>query len=384
VSEHGGPFLICSFKVEKETASGHVTVKYRTTNDHKAPFRGVDGKENSPGFVILTGRPAGIPEEIPSCAVAENEKVLRDLAKPACHVAMASNLHGGNNAHLDRDLEWIKGCVINGEIPVTSYPDGDRVLPGNMGMRADISIHPERDPLIIEYIKAPQAGTTKEEFWQVPDRALRPEYQQRAVITHDNRNAPARLRYDRVAHRSSSLAALQPLGDMIAHGNAENNVSQAQRSDPEPARLGCSASEPAHEDAEDDDAEALAYRSESDQDSTNSLASLPSLRSLVGKLVYLIDDGTICKGIVDSMMKKGKCMIKFQDCFLPDTRKPLTYSYDRSELFPNRLTAQRALDCESTSESDGPSDERRGYQKTKALKDAERKTRAAARRSESH
>ena len=99
-------------------------------------------------------------------------------------------------------------------------------------------------------------------------------------------------------------------------------------------------------------------------------------------MAYVIDDGCIWKGIIDSRAKgKGsKVMIKFQGYFYLDTGKPKAHRYDKSELYPNRKAAQRALAClESTSESDGPSDERRGYQRTKALKDAERKTRAANR-----
>jgi len=375
ITDFGGPFLISSFKVEKET-SGHVTVKYRTTCDHNAPFRGADGEEDSPGFVILRQRPQGIPPQISPSPLADHAKILRDLQKPKLQKVMGLQ-YNDNTEFLNRELDWLKRCATEGKIPVADFPDGqETVLPGSMGTRANIRIHPERDPVIIDYLMPPPEGTTKEEFWRIPDRALRPE--DRPCARRPTYNQKAKVCYERAPLSAIPMAILQPLGRPLDHNHVIENTQTTRAAPSKIPGDNSEESEPSLSPSDHDDDSSEDYRSP--DEGQHPQATLPSRSSLLNTMVYLIDDNSIFKGIVDHLPKGGGHMIKFKG-------STTSIRYDRHELFPSRAAAEVALESmhsgkssSADESSDGQRDGRRGYQPTKQFTQARTSARARAKR----
>ncbi len=352
----GGPFLICSFKVLKEP-SGHVTVKYRTSCDYKAPFLGTDGTENSPGFILLRRRPDGIPPRIRPSPIDNHEKILRDIRKPQLHQAMSVQ-YNNNVDFLRRVLDWLTKCTTEGILPVANYPDGEHTIkPGNWGPRADISIHPERDPVMIEYLKPLSTRSSKEDFWRVPDRALRPEDRPARPPLPTYGAEPAKIAYDSVAHRASTMAALQPLdGELVAAiaSDAANAADNEQSSDE------CDSPDHGNPyDSPDDNERPSGWK-------------LP--RSAIGTLVFCIDEGQVYKCIVDAIQKGGTYMLMFEG-------SKTTYPYVRSELYLTRAAAEEALaeeaDGSSSSSSEGEL-QNRGYRATRKTKTILKKKKQAS------
>ena len=361
LTSYGGPFLICSFKIQKEP-SGHVTVRYRKSCDHTAPFLGKDGTEASPGFIVLRQRPGGIPPRIRPSPIDGHAKILRDLKKPQLHETMAIQ-NNGNVDSLNRELDWLKRCTTEGIIPVARYPDGEHVIkPGNWGSRADISIHPEREPIIIEYLKPVSTRATKEDFWRVPARALRPEERPARLPIPAYGDEPARLDYASAAHRESNIAALQPL-------DINQRVPVSCAPDPEDSSDD-SLFEPSGSDADEDD-DADPYCSPAKEERPHGWR----LPRKVGTVVYCVDDGAICKGAIDHFVKGGEYMIKFSGWNLPGSGKPSTVGYLRHELHATRTAAEAALEAlqrssdQSSSEGD-LSVANRGYQPSRKNKAA--------------
>jgi hypothetical protein len=347
IKGNGSSFLISSFKIEREK-SGLVTVKYRTSCNHTDPFLGRDGTPNSEGFVILRERPKGVPEEILPTTLKNSGKITRDLQKEAMHTHMLTQ-RGGDAEKLVKDTKWLASVVAEGTLP-HNMVNGNTVEPGHWGPSANISIHEDLTPVVIDMLQAPEKEISQKDFWNVPNtmpppiqsQPVNPRLIQTAAINYaraDDRAAP-NSELQTVAAAVSLELSNDDDDDADEGDDGMNNPMQGLELDNlQSIRRGRVRSRPKKSSPSIARNGPNDYRS--DSDSSDIDTPLPKRwNAMKGRRVYVLDKTLIHKGIFFSKSKnrgKTRCyMIKFEGF-------RLAREYEDDEVFMTRKGANRAL-----------------------------------------
>jgi hypothetical protein len=353
IKGNGSSFVISSFKIEREK-SGHVTVKYRTTSDHTDPFLGRDGTPTSEGFVILRERPRGVPEQIPPTALKKSDQMTRDHNKPAMLAHMLTQ-RGGDSAKLEKDSEWFASVIEKGTLPKIML-NGNTVEPGHWGPSANISIHHDLAPVVIDFLEAPDKGISQKVFWNVPETMPRPLIQSQ-LANHVRLPQPAAIAYVRADDRSAGNSALQAIAAPDDDGASDGDSDCLSNSNPLQAEPPLQTEPPPEKAQPIRRASTRSLSSKapskiiltrngpndynSDSDSSDIDTPLPKRwNDMRGRRVYVLDKTVIYKGIVYSKPKtRGRTrsfMVKFENC-------TLAREYEDDEVFMTRKGAERAL-----------------------------------------
>jgi hypothetical protein len=259
---------------------------------------------------------------------------------------------GGDAETLELDNKWLTDVMADGEIPVRAFKNNGAVMPGDMGTIADIEYNPEKPEMLIEYIQPPACDTTPEEFWRVPDHALRP---QNVPIPVSSLVQPS-INYTSRLNRSLSSAQIV--------SQLPQSLARIQQASAEvPVQLARPAQDPVnklvvHDETESDTATeqhsevpvSLADEFASAVESSDANARVcDNIKN--EKVVYIpdLEENIVWKGIVQSR-GKGKdpiCVVRFHRCHV-------ARHYFRSELYGSRKGAVAALESMRDKFNDDP------------------------------
>ena len=94
-------------------------------------FRGVDGNVGSDGFVVLKGRPRGIPGLVePDKEILAKKYYNQLTGKPMTEYLIASGAPGAP--------AWLAAAAKYGEIPYVRKEGPNDVPPGDLGFTVDL------------------------------------------------------------------------------------------------------------------------------------------------------------------------------------------------------------------------------------------------------
>lgn len=152
----GDPASVRGFRIAKG-ASGLVEVRYKK-DPCAEHWLGVDGTPASAGFVVLTGRPQGIPAVVAPLKNVMEEKYYKQLTG----AAMQSHLEaeGAPGA-----MAWLEEAALHGVIPVSRELE-EETPPGEWGPLVELECDGVRAE--VRVIRAREAST-KAEFWKIPE-----------------------------------------------------------------------------------------------------------------------------------------------------------------------------------------------------------------------
>ena len=343
-----GSFKITSFKVAK--SSGCVVVKYRTSSNHTHDFLGANGTPEGEGWIVLRQAPSDVPRCRATVKALENEtQILSDLNTDKFKWLITSQFE--DEDALARGIAYLRTYVKNKAVPVTEFKD-DVVAPGAMGRLANIA-PPGDKPVWVECMEPVPEGTTIDQFWHVPDHALREVSRGPVPLVHASVDVVP-IRYKRMTDQLAAPDQLQPPVEPVVP-NVPNAVIQPKRTPAITQKRTMRNAERNRKRARElEKPVAAADPFPSASESSADDKELPAAQRLVGTLVYVADIDTrqVWKGKVQGKQKKSKRSgpaLWEVDFFQGDT-----YSYQYKELYATRKKALAAL-IDNLSPSDSSS-----------------------------
>ena len=169
------PLLVRGFKFSRDP-NGVVTMKWKMKAE-SGEWRGVDGQEGSPGFVILKRIPRGMPGIIEPDRDIMQQKYYSQLT--GTKFQDCCEAEGEPHA-----MEWNAQAAKHGVLPIDSYLQPNmEVTPGNLGTNVQIRC----GDTTAEVQLITQRSVSAQEFWALP--ASLQAYREEDLKTLANREA---------------------------------------------------------------------------------------------------------------------------------------------------------------------------------------------------